>query len=294
MPKLPKVSQVLLVATLFSGTAIANIFEPTRCEQLITALKSTWPKEAGCYDPDHCNDNVLNILNRLAGNGLDPNKAKILYFFTVHPFDAVNPQLPRNDGDYWRFHAVVEYEGRILDTDYSDKARVPTVANYVRTMFGKGNVDFSLIKVKTIPVEAYQKMREDKGKSHFVYHLNDETAAGEQSLKDFVAAHNPQQKPTQVASIYSSAETRLFDRHEVEDSRVANMRKLNEIGAGQSINLLHSYKFFRSTPTWGIETSGTIVSVGEKSLQIKVGDKVETIPLELISPASIKRIGKIH
>jgi len=128
------------------------------------------------YGPKQCHDNMVVLAREFEKREFDLHSAKILFLTTSYKglFAAQTRNgLPCN---WTSWHAVLEYEGLILDLDYFRPEAVP-VGNYFTYMFATHRLyrtRLETVLVRAIPIRTYiDGLRQGKDHAWYLYH--DET-----------------------------------------------------------------------------------------------------------------------
>lgn len=103
-----------------------------------------------------CHANVISVADALIEQGIPKSEIKFLLIIPGHLNDQLYPQTHNDKSTkYWNYHVLVQVGHRIFDIDHIGNATPMRVDTYFSKMFGKGNIDFSLIDVRTFSHEQY-------------------------------------------------------------------------------------------------------------------------------------------
>ena len=123
--------------------AAASAFgAPASC--LETQIRALAADKKVCKS-NFCYDNVLRLANRLEAEipGFNLDRARVLY--VIAPETGLRALRTRKGPYPWAFHAVLEYEGKVLDLDFHGVQRVLPLQDYLKKMFIFPNTETELL-----------------------------------------------------------------------------------------------------------------------------------------------------
>lgn len=272
----------VVLAVALPTHAFADVSENKSCAlAVLDGLKSL--NEAGIecgYRAGYCSDHVLMLFNDLKKSGVSESKIKVLYVYGESLGDGLHPLNPRLPVPGWRFHAILEVNGMIVDPDYGQKPVMIRPETYFRTMFGSQNVSFDKIRVKEMDPNQYSKVFEEKGPAHYIYQLNEsEESHPTKSVNEYLKSKNPSYVSRQSQVIESKEPSPWDNTYRLIS---ANRPRFEGVGRGNQVRFDYVGDGGKQT-----EVTGTIVSVTPKSIKIRTAEQISEIPYELIFPASI-------
>ncbi len=156
----------LLSATLgfsaWAGFQCQDMYEPTPVASGIVQLMANMKWE-GRYEEGFCDSNVQRLLNLMKQQGFNLREAEVLYIIPTkeNPWGdfVIYPHSNVHYVEYWDFHAVLRYRGRIYDLDTID--RPSETMSYFKKMFDATVFNDRGIMLRLIPGKDYLKDYQD-------------------------------------------------------------------------------------------------------------------------------------
>lgn len=183
-----------------------------------------------------CHTNVLSVASNLTQMGVPKSEIKFLLLMPNHLNDHLYPQAHTDKSNtYWNYHVLVRVGLHIFDIDHKGNAAPIRVETYFKEMFGKGNIDFKQIEVRTFSHEDYLGSIGRFGELAIAYNRYSSSIPTD-SLNDVLADLGMNVKDIQRRKIKSKAGDALSPIAE----RFENMLKLfNQFKAKDSIVFMY-------------------------------------------------------
>ena len=157
------------------------------------------------YEARYCGKNIEKLVKKAMDQNLDLSGAEIIQITdsSGFMFGMVNALLAREGGSYieprqtnptltpgesnWYFHVVLKVEGKILDYDFTNEARILAEKKYFLEMFipkdEQSDAEYRAFKMKgykitTYPAEEYIQLRESR--------MSTDSIESKYSFKDYL------------------------------------------------------------------------------------------------------------
>lgn len=124
-------------------------------------------KRTKIYEVGFCSTNIFNLLKQLQQKGLSLGHAEVLFVIPNAEVDPIlKPLSYRGIEQEWDFHAVLFFDGKIFDFDFTGQLQAPK--DYFRNMFGVTETESHDIWVRVIPALDFLKDYQDHRDVNFI------------------------------------------------------------------------------------------------------------------------------
>ena len=148
------------------------------------------------YRAYHCDFNIHSLLQRMSQQRISLRGSYVLYLYDPEDLgalfgnggysDGINPSSPRQRVRAWGFHVVLDYQGMILDLDYTEEPLIVPIQEYFMSMFPE---ESSQMFVRPIPTSDYLRDYTEDGDHSYFYYLLDSPYPG-YPVEDYIAARS--------------------------------------------------------------------------------------------------------